>query len=82
MNEGDKIYMVVGNKISTCKVCINSYRYLMIELGGCKSSFVTKKRLFYSYYYDIRGVKILFIKKLWHYFPVVLIEKLKRGFKR
>jgi len=76
MKRGDKIYLVVNYRITTCKIVEFYSSFTELEVDG-KSIIAPKfrKRLFYGYGYR-DGKRYLFLKKLWHYYPATLIEKI------
>ena len=77
MKTGDKIYLAIGNRISTCEVV--GFRCYCTELKAGNIYIRTAKYhkgLFYGFGYDA-GMRCLFLNKLWHYFFAVIIEKIR-----
>ena len=77
MKTGDKIYLAIGNRISTCEVV--GFRCNCTELKSGNIQIRTVKYsqgLFYGFGYDA-GQRYLFLTKLWHYFFAVIIEKIR-----
>lgn len=77
MKTGDKIYLAIGNRISTCEVV--GFRCYCTELKSGDLQIRTAKYhqgLFYGFGYDA-GQRCLFLTKLWHYYFAVMIEKIR-----
>ncbi len=80
MKKGDKIYLAVNNIIITCKIVEFYSSFTALEAN--EKSIVAskfKKCLFYGYGYK-DGKRYLFLKKLWHYYPAVVCEKIRLKF--
>lgn len=78
MKTGDKIYLAIGNRISTCEVV--GFRCYCTELKcGDLHIRATKynQGLFYGFGYDSDGTRCLFLKKWWHYPFAVMTEKIR-----
>lgn len=77
MKAGDKVYLAMGNRISTCEVV--GFRCYCTEMkSGDYRIRAAKyhKGLFYGFGYDA-GTRCLFLKKLWHYPVAIMCEKLR-----
>lgn len=78
METGDKIYLAIGNRISTCEVV--GFRSYCTELKSGDlyiRSVRPSKGLFYGFGYDSDGTRCLFLRKWWHYYFAVIIEKIR-----
>jgi hypothetical protein len=82
MKKGDKIYLFINDRVSTCEIVEFYSSFTELKIDN-KRLVVPKyhQGLFYGYGYE-RDNRYLFIKKLWHYYPVVLIEKIRIKFKK
>jgi len=77
MKTGDKIYLAIGNRISTCEVV--SFRSYCTELKSGDMQIRTARYhqgLFYGFGYD-GGTRCLFLTKIWHYYFAILCEKIR-----
>lgn len=82
MKKGDKIYLFINDRVSTCEIIEFYSSFTELKIDN-KRLVVPKfrKRLFYGYGYR-DGKRYLFLKKLWHYYPATLIEKIIKKFKK
>lgn len=78
MKTGDKVYLAIGNRISTCEVV--GFRCYCTELKSGDMQIITARYhqgLFYGFGYDAGQRRCLFLTKLWHYYFAVLFEKVR-----
>jgi len=77
MKEGDKIYLAINNRVSFCEI-VGLYSHCTELKNGDWHIIVPKchKGLFYNFGYDSEK-RYLFLKKLWHYYFAVIIEKIR-----
>jgi len=80
MKKGDKIYLFINDRVSTCEIVEFYSSFTELKIDN-KRLVVPKyhKGLFYGYGYECDN-RYLFIKKLWHYYPAVIIEKIRIKF--
>ncbi len=77
MKAGDKIYLAVDDRISSCEIV--GFRAICTELKSGNHAIAAARfnqGLFYGYGYD-KETRYLFLSKLWHYYVAVLCEKIR-----
>lgn len=77
MKAGDKVYLVIGNRLTFCEIV--GFRCYCTELKNDKWRIRTaayNQGLFYGFGYDA-GTRCLFLKKWWHYPVAVMCEKIR-----
>ncbi len=77
MKAGDKIYLAINDRVSSCEVV--GFRCYCTELksGNIRITAARYNQgLFYGFGYD-SGERHLFLSKLWHYYFAVLFEKVR-----
>jgi len=77
MKRGDKIYLAINDRITTCEI-IEFYSFFTYLKAGDKNIIAPKfhEGLFYGYSYE-KGRRYLFIKKLWYYPFAIGCEKIR-----
>lgn len=74
MKSGDKIYWMVGDCITFCEVYkVASNHTLLLVNGKMIKTVKCRNGLFYGFNYS-NGVRYLFLRKFWHFYPACVFE--------